>query len=292
VGEDTAGLVGGTLLNLVALAVSEQVALDPSQRRPITLLVDEFHTIPGADYESILAELSKYGANLVLATQSLARLAALDRERERGLQASVFANLDGLFAFNCSAEDARYLVPELGGALDEQDLVEVGEHQCYARLSSAGRRLPTFSVRLDPPLEGDPLARARLIAASAERYGRDAALVEADLRSAAARVELARKPVPMAMASPGQARAGQPSAAQRSPDRPTTGQAAPGCTQAGQTEPGQTGIEQVRTGQSAGRARNQHRKRKRAQRVAEAADAEGADTIAAPGEHESLEEVA
>jgi hypothetical protein len=205
VGEDTAGLVGGTLLNLVALAVSEQVALDPAQRRSISLLVDEFHTLPGADYESILAELSKYGANLVLATQSLARLALLDRERERGLQASVFANLDGLFAFNCSAEDARYLVPELGGPLDEQDLVELGEHQCYARLSSGGRRLPTFSVRLDPPLASDAAQAGRLIAASAERYGRDAALVEADRRSALARVQLARKP---AVAASAQASAG------------------------------------------------------------------------------------
>ena len=86
-------------------------------------MVDEFHTMPGADYEAILAELAKYGANLVLATQSLARLEALDRDQHRGLRATVFANLDGLFAFHTSAEDARYLVHELGGEVDEQDLV-------------------------------------------------------------------------------------------------------------------------------------------------------------------------
>ena len=192
VGDNAAALVGGTLLNLVTLAVAEQARVDPGARAPISIFVDEFHTIPGADYEAILAELSKYGANLVLATQSLARLLALGRDDGRGLRATVFANLDGLFAFNCSAEDAEYLVPELGGAIDTQDLVELGEHQCYARISSAGRRLPTFSVSLDPPLRGDPEFGAELARASAQRYGRDVALVEGDRQSAAARVIAAR----------------------------------------------------------------------------------------------------
>jgi hypothetical protein len=177
VGESAAGLIGSTLLNLVSLAMAEQVRLEPATRRSVAIFVDEFHTIPGADYEAILAELSKYGASLVLATQSLERLVSLGSGDGRGLRSTVFANVDGLFAFNCSAEDAKYLVPELGGALDEQDLVELGEHQCYARWSSDGERRPTFSVALDPPLVSDPALRAQMAAASAERYGRPAPLV-------------------------------------------------------------------------------------------------------------------
>ncbi len=205
VGDNAAALIGGTLLNLVTLAVAEQARLDPRSRAPISIFVDEFHTIPGADYEAILAELSKYGANLVLATQSLARLLALGQDDGRGLRATVFANLDGLFAFNCSAEDAEYLVPELGGAIDEQDLVELGEHQCYARISSGGRRLPTFSVSLDPPLQSDPEFGAELARASAQRYGREVALVEGDRQSAIARVLQARtRHLPQIPATPNQ----------------------------------------------------------------------------------------
>ena len=192
IGESAAALIGSTLLNLVTLAVAEQASQQADARWPISMFVDEFHTIPGADYEGILAELSKYGANLVLATQSLARLLAIGQEEGRGLRATVFANLDGLFAFNCSAEDAEYLVAELGGAVDEQDLIELGEHQCYVRLSSRGQRLPTFSVHLDPPMNSDPEQRASLARASAERFGRDAAAVEADRRAAIARVLEAR----------------------------------------------------------------------------------------------------
>lgn len=40
-------------------------------------------------------------------------------QRGRGgaqrLKHTAFANLDHLYAFNCSAEDARVLAPELGG---------------------------------------------------------------------------------------------------------------------------------------------------------------------------------
>jgi hypothetical protein len=166
VGEGTAALIGATLVNLVALTVSNQAALQADRRVPISILVDEFHTLPGADYELILSELAKYGANLVLATQSLARLATLDVEGRRALRATVFANLDGLFAFNCSAEDAEYLAPELGGQVEPQDLLELGEHQCYVRMSHGRERLPTFWVTLDPP----PVPDLRLAAELAETH--------------------------------------------------------------------------------------------------------------------------
>jgi hypothetical protein len=207
VGEDTAALVGATVLNLVALAIGEQAAIDRHARRPVTLVVDEFHSMPGADYEAILAELAKYGANLVLATQSLAKLAALDREQHRALRSTVFANLDGLFAFHTSAEDAQYLVRELGEGVDEQDLVALGEHQCYVRLSAGGERLPVFSARLDPPPPSDPALADRLAAASAALYGRDASAVERDLESALARIELSHHALRPA-SQPGQGGAG------------------------------------------------------------------------------------
>ena len=192
VGEDTAALIGGTLINLAGLLIGEQAALPEDRRRPATLIVDEFHTMPGADYEAILSELAKYGASLILATQSLARLEALDRDQGRSLRATVFANLDGLFAVHTSAEDARYLIRELGGEIDEHDLLELGEHQCYAKLSAGGERLPTFSVSLDPPPVGDGAVREDLITLSAARYGRDASAVEGDLLSALARIEASR----------------------------------------------------------------------------------------------------
>jgi len=189
--EDIAALVGGTLLNLAARAVSSQSKLPPDQRRSVTMAVDEFHTIPGADYEQVFGELAKYGANMMLATQTLSRLDRLtEADRTRDLRAAVFSNLDGLFAFHTSAEDAEYLAEELGGGLNKQDLLELGHYQCYARLTDVrtGERLPAFSVRLDLPPLGDSAVADRLAAASAERYGRSVLNVDLDLQAAAVRV--------------------------------------------------------------------------------------------------------
>jgi hypothetical protein len=189
--EDTAALIGGTLLNLAARAVSSQSSLPPDQRRSVTMAVDEFHTIPGADYEQVFGELAKYGANMILATQTLARLDRLtEADRTRDLRAAVFANLDGLFAFHTSAEDAEYLAEELGGGLNKQDLLELGQYQCYVRITDVrnGERIPAFSVRLDAPPASDAELTDRLATMSAERYGRSVVDVELDLESAAARI--------------------------------------------------------------------------------------------------------
>ena len=150
---------------------------------------------PSANYEELLSELAKNGAAMALATQSLARLDALDPDRSRALRATVFANLDGLFAFHVSAEDAVYLAAELGGGLDPQDLLELGDYHCYARLWSdarGGERLPAFLVKLDPPPPSDGALARELARASAERYGRPIDAVEADRQTALERPTLLR----------------------------------------------------------------------------------------------------
>ena len=187
VGADIAAMIGGTLVNLVALAVGHQATLPLEQRRHVALLVDEFHALPAANYEAFLAELAKYGASLVLATQSLGALDEADPGR--GLRHAVFANVDHLFAFNCSAEDAVLLAPELGAPLLPADLVELGDHQCYARLSHHGERLPAFHLRLDAPAPGDVAVRETLAACSALTYGRAAAAVAADRAALLDRIE-------------------------------------------------------------------------------------------------------
>jgi hypothetical protein len=131
-------------------------------------LIDESSTLGGADYPRMMSELGKYGASFVLVTQSLAKLDAIDRE----LRPTVFANLDSLTVFQVSAEDARYLAPELGHDLEVQDLVSLDDYECYVRWSSGGHRHDAFSLRLDPP---SPLASSRIAAIAAEsatRFGR------------------------------------------------------------------------------------------------------------------------
>ena len=167
-GEGGSALIGATLLNLLGLIVEDQIDLPAAERSRMVALIDESSTLGGADYPRMMSELGKYGASFVLVTQSLARLDAIDRE----LRPTVFANLDSLTVFQVSAEDARYLAPELGHDLEVDDLVSLDDYECYARWSSGGHRHPAFSLRLDPPA---PLDSSRIVAIAAEsaaRFGR------------------------------------------------------------------------------------------------------------------------
>jgi hypothetical protein len=144
------------------------------------VLVDESSTLGATDYGQMLSELGKYGASFVLVTQSLAKLDAIDR----ALKPTIFSNIDGLTVFQVSAEDARYLVPELGGDLDISDLTDLSDFECYARWSAGGRHLPVASLRVDapPPMNRE---RVRAIAArSAERIGRPREAVWAEIERA------------------------------------------------------------------------------------------------------------
>ncbi|HET8626606.1 MAG TPA: hypothetical protein VFL91_04275, partial [Thermomicrobiales bacterium] len=193
IGVDSSGLIGGTLVNLLKETVAAQQARDRAARDRVTLLVDEFHLLPGADYADLLAGQAKHGANVHFATQSLARLDRAPGDGERALRDAVFDNIRGLFAFHTSAESARALMPELGGEdeVDVEDLVSLDDYRCYMRVSRGAERLPAFLVDLEGPPVGDPAWAARLAAASAARHGTPWERVDELRRASLARIERA-----------------------------------------------------------------------------------------------------
>lgn len=208
VGEDTASLIGGTLINLVALKAGQRDK-QAAKRSPVHLTVDEFQTVPGAQYERIFTELAKQRMSLCLVTQSLERLLALDRAHKRALVSGVLSGVEQLYAFRASGEDARHLIRELGDEVDEQDLLELRSYHCYARLVAGGTPLPIFSVELDAPPPTDASVVERLAHESALRFGRDRATVEREREVAIGRAEEARAAA--LGEKPGQTSAGEPS---------------------------------------------------------------------------------
>ena len=134
-----------------------------AQRRGALVVVDEMQTIPGVEFESMLAELGKYGASFVLATQSLAKLADLSPT----MRHTLLANVGCLCVFQVSGEDARQLVWELGRErVSEEDIVSQPVHHCYVRATVGTERMPVFSMTVRKPAPGDPLRAARIREAS------------------------------------------------------------------------------------------------------------------------------
>lgn len=180
VGSDISALVGATLLGLFQTTLAEQAHYSQEQRRSVLAIIDEFQVFGGVNYQSMLAELRKYGGSFGLATQSLAYLDSFDRT----LRSTVLANIDHLFAFTMAAEDACLL--RLDG-VEEADITQLDDYQCYARLSLRGQRLPLFSLNLNAPPQADENQARLLRFASQQRDAHPVGIVEAMLRDALAR---------------------------------------------------------------------------------------------------------
>ncbi len=185
VGEDIAALIGATILGLFQAGLAEQAQLPLTERRHFLVLVDEFQFFGGANYQTGLAELRKMGGHFGLATQSLDYLDKLDRT----LRSTVLANVDHLFAFAMSGMDAHLLERELED-VDVGDITTLDDFQCYARLSLDRRRLPVFSLLLDPPSTGDPIRAAEIRRLSQQRDARPVEAVDAMISQALRRHEL------------------------------------------------------------------------------------------------------
>lgn len=176
VGEEVSALIGATLVGLFQTALAEQISLPRDERRRFWVVIDEFQTYLGIDYNTMLAELRKYGGSFALATQSLSYLDEIDRS----LRPTVLSNSDQLFAFAMSAEDARTLTPYLDG-LEPADLVNLDAYTCYARLTLGGRRLPPFSLHIAPPPVWDSEVATFVRDHSTDRNARPTALVESEV---------------------------------------------------------------------------------------------------------------
>ncbi len=176
VGADVSALLGATLLGLFQNTLAEQAILNVGNRQKYFMLIDEFQTYPGTNYNTMLAELRKYGGNFGLATQSLAYLDVLDK----ALRPTVLSNIDHLYAFDMSGEDARMLLSKLEGITIE-DITNLDDYMCYVKASFEGRRLPVFSMRLNEIGQGDVQFTRHLRTLSQQRYARPVAAVDAQL---------------------------------------------------------------------------------------------------------------
>lgn len=153
VGSDVSALVGVSILKLLEVIVTEQGQIkDAGKRRRVSLIVDEMHTLEGANFQEILSQIGKRGGVLTLATQSLASLSGLGDAMLEG----VLANVGVIVTFQVNAPDAVRMLPELRSEyLDEADITGLTVHHFLVRLIGETEVEAPFTTEVLPPLKGD-----------------------------------------------------------------------------------------------------------------------------------------
>ena len=186
-GTANAGLLGATLLESLACLLRER----GEGRARVLIVVDEFQQTP-ADWATMVEGLRKFGGHCVLATQSLT---ALERT-QKGLRGAIFGNQATLVCHRVSADDARYLTPELDEAVESTDLINLGTRHSYVKTTDGTLRLPTFSLETPLPPRGDEAVATEVQDRSARLWGTPRATVEAAYQDYLYRQYMATKDTP------------------------------------------------------------------------------------------------
>lgn len=181
-GEDAASLLGAALIARLWQTVQARAALPASQRHPVFCHIDEFQDyldLP-TPLGDVLAQARGYGLGLTLAHQHLGQLPKPVRD-------AVINNARSKVVFQTSHADARVLARELGPILEPDDLQALGAFEAYLAAAAGRSVLPPVSIRTLPLGPGNGGASA-IRAASRQRYGRNAADVDAEIRARAERL--------------------------------------------------------------------------------------------------------
>ncbi|WP_284742818.1 type IV secretory system conjugative DNA transfer family protein [Amycolatopsis sp. RTGN1] len=173
-GPEAASLLGSLLLQHLWHLVQRQTTRPAAFRRPVTVMVDEWHTFTaGLDFGDALARARGAGVNFVAAHQNLGQLSP-------ALRSAALANLGTQVVFRPAEEDARPLARVLGEPVTPDDLMGLGAHHAAVKTTVDGNAKAAFEV-VTPALSDALRDPAELRRTSAERFGTDPAAIDAAL---------------------------------------------------------------------------------------------------------------
>ena len=171
IGDDNSNLLGSMIVTQFQLAAMSRADIDPKERKPFYLYVDEFQNFATDSFATILSEARKYNLSLTVANQYMAQLS--DDVRN-----AVFGNVGTLIAFRVGGDDASALIKEFAPVFDENDMVNLNIYNIYIKLSIDGLTVPAFSARTLPPPPDKNNNAEKVIALSREHYSKPASFVE------------------------------------------------------------------------------------------------------------------
>jgi len=187
-GKDAAALIGAAMVSRLWTAIQARAALAPKDRRPATVMCDEFQDLAALSpvFAEAVAQSRGYKVGWVLAHQHLAQLDPETRQ-------AVLANCRSRLVMQTTAADASTFAREFRPYLIADDLQGLGPFEGYAAVSVGSAVAPPASIRTRPA--PDPLGSAEKVrAASRGRYGKSAADVDAAIRK---RVQGSRRSTPV-----------------------------------------------------------------------------------------------
>ncbi len=165
--EEIMGFLGAMIVTKLYQAAMTRADIQPKDRIPFYLYIDEFQNFATETFSEILSEARKYGLSLHVAHQFLSQIPGY-------LQNAVFGNVGTFVSFRISMDDAPKIAGYLAPQVTDYDLGNLPAREAYIKLLINGIPADTFSIRTfdvkDEAGKSDNIAKIREI--SRKKYNR------------------------------------------------------------------------------------------------------------------------
>jgi hypothetical protein len=174
IGEINARLLGMVVVGKILMNALSRVDVPEEERKDFFLYLDEFQNVTTSSIAQILSEARKYRLCLILAHQFIGQL-------KEEISKAVFGNVGSMISFRVGPEDAEFLEKQFTPTFTANDLVNVDNYNCFARILIDNVLTKPFNMQTYPPTKGDQNVANALKELSRLKYGRDKDIVNREI---------------------------------------------------------------------------------------------------------------
>jgi len=166
-GEDTAQLLGTTVIAKIQQAALRRVRSNKNKRSPYYLFIDEFQNFATKSFIKLLSGGRKFGLRLTIAEQSTSQ------QEDRNVVNVILANTGTVICFRTASPiDEQLMLSQFKPYVESGDIINLPRYRFYIKLSAVEPEEPFSGKTLPIILSKNKAGVGRLIAASRKNYAK------------------------------------------------------------------------------------------------------------------------
>jgi len=164
-GDDTARLLGTTILTKIQQAALRRANLPEYERRGFHLYVDEFQEFATLSFAKMLSRIRKYGVDVCIAQQSTSQ------QQDRSIVDIILANITTLICFRTGNPlDEELMLAQFFPYVQKGEIMNLPRYSFYIKISAIESQEPFSGQTLKIYVKKDTRKIAKLIEASQKNW--------------------------------------------------------------------------------------------------------------------------
>ncbi|MBI2551596.1 type IV secretion system DNA-binding domain-containing protein [Candidatus Uhrbacteria bacterium] len=177
-GDVNAELLGMIIVSKLQMAALGRANMEESKRRDFFLYIDEFQNFITDSIATILSEARKYRLDLIVAHQYIGQLV---KNNDTKIRDAVFGNVGTTLTSRIGPEDVEMLEKIYSPNFSGYDLINSDKFTWYNKMIVDNAQVKPFTMSFSPIGSGNRELAEAIRELSRLKYGRDRAIVEADI---------------------------------------------------------------------------------------------------------------